>query len=70
MTAAPVPLGDAMGRPEAADGLARRLPPAAPAACAAGVAFIHRRASQGVTTKAIANDNTMPMLALMGIGLM
>ena len=36
----------------------------------AGTAFIHRRASQGVTTKAIASDSSMPMLALIGIGLM
>ena len=36
----------------------------------AGVAFIHSRASQGVTTKAIASDSSMPMLALIGIGLM
>jgi len=41
-------------------------------ACAApsGRAFIHSRASQGVTTKAMASDSSMPMLALMGIGLM
>jgi hypothetical protein len=34
------------------------------------VAFIHSRASQGVTTKAMASDSSMPMLALIGIGLM
>ena len=34
------------------------------------VSFIHRRASQGVTLKAIASEITMPMLALIGIGLM
>ena len=32
--------------------------------------FIHQRASQGVTTKAIAKDSNMPRLALIGIGLM
>ena len=31
--------------------------------------FIQMRANQGVTTKATANDNSMPMLALMGMGL-
>ncbi len=50
--------------------------PCGSAACArpwplpAGTAFIHRRASHGVTTKAIASDSSMPMLALMGMGLM
>ena len=39
-------------------------------AASAGSAFIHSRASQGVTTKATASDSSMPMLALMGIGLM
>ncbi len=32
--------------------------------------FIHNRASQGVTTNAMASDSSMPMLALIGIGLM
>ena len=32
--------------------------------------FIHNRASHGVTTKAMASDSSMPMLALIGIGLM
>ena len=32
--------------------------------------FSHSRASQGVTTKAMASDSSIPMLALMGIGLM
>ncbi len=34
------------------------------------VAFIHKRASQGVTVNAMASDSSMPMLALMGMGLM
>ena len=49
--------------------VARPWPAAFPwSACC--VAFIHSRASHGVTLKAIANDNSMPMLALMGMGLM
>ena len=40
------------------------------AAASAGRALIRRRASHGVTTKATASDSSMPMLALMGIGLM
>ena len=36
----------------------------------AGAAFIHSRASQGVTMNATASESNMPMLALMGIGLM
>ena len=33
-------------------------------------ALSHSRDSHGVTTKAIASDSSMPMLALIGIGLM
>ena len=51
--------------------------PAMPCGCAALASaistvtgFIHSRASHGVTTKAIANDSNMPMLALMGMGAM
>jgi hypothetical protein len=46
------------------------VPVPAASAAGAGVAFIHNRASHGVTTKAIASDSSMPMLALIGIGLM
>ena len=49
-----------------------RPAPACGAACAAGAAapFSSLRASQGVTMKAIASEMSMPMLALIGIGLM
>ena len=35
-----------------------------------GLGFIQMRASQGVTTKAMARESSMPMLALIGMGLM
>ena len=47
--------------------------PDSPFACvwpAAGDAFSQSRESHGVTTKAIASDSSMPMLALIGMGLM
>ena len=47
---------------------AANLPPPVWLRPAAG--FIHRRASQGVTLNAIASDSSMPMLALIGMGLM
>jgi hypothetical protein len=50
------PTGAAVGAPTW-----RRMP---------GMRFISKRASQGVTTKAIASDSSMPRLALIGIGLM
>ena len=48
---------------------AKPWPAALPSSCWC-VAFIHSRASQGVTTKAMISDSTMPRLALMGMGLM